>query len=106
MAKELDTNAFNTEVLKSEGSAVIDFWAPWCGPCRMMGPIIENLAKKLDGKVTVAKVNVDNCPDLAAKYNVASIPTLLFFKKGELVHTALGVTPEAELENKIKEVLL
>jgi thioredoxin 1 len=71
-----------------------------------MGPIIDNLAKKFDGQLTIAKVNVDNCPDLAAKYNVASIPTLLFFKKGELVHTSLGVTPEAELEAQIKEKIL
>jgi thioredoxin 1 len=106
MAKELDSNTFKAEVLESGTPALIDFWAPWCGPCRMMTPIIENLAKKFEGKVTVAKLNVDNCPDIAAKYNVASIPSLIFFKNGEPVHTSLGVVPEAELETQINQKLL
>lgn len=106
MAKELDSNAFKSEIINGKANAVIDFWAPWCGPCRMLGPIIENLAQKYEGKLTIAKVNVDNSPDLAATYNVASIPTLLFFKDGELIHTAVGVSPEPELDALISEKLL
>lgn len=106
MAKEFDSNAFKKEILEAKASAVVDFWAPWCGPCRMLGPIIENLAQKYDGKLIIGKVNVDNSPDLAASYNVASIPTLLFFKNGELIHTAVGVSPEPELDSLINEKLL
>lgn len=106
MARELDSNAFKNEIIEGKASAVVDFWAPWCGPCRMLGPIIENLAKKYEGKLTIVKVNVDNSPDLAANYNVASIPTLLFFKNGELIHTAVGVSPEPELDALISEKLL
>jgi len=106
MAKELDSNSFKSEIIEGKATALIDFWAPWCGPCRMLGPIIENLSQKYAGKVTIAKVNVDNSPDLAANYNVASIPTLLFFKNGDLIHTAIGVSPEPELDSLISEKLL
>lgn len=106
MAKELNQTSFTNEVLKNNVVALIDFWAPWCGPCRMMGPIIENLARKYDGKVLVAKVNVDEEQELAAKYNIMSIPSLLFFKNGNLVHTHIGATTETDLENQIKKYLL
>lgn len=106
MALELNENNFKAEVEDAKGSALVDFWAPWCGPCRMMGPIIDNLAVKFAGKVKIAKINVDESPNLAARFNVSSIPTLIFFKNGSAVHTSLGVTPEAELEKQINEKLL
>ena len=106
MAMELNSSSFQTEIADFNGVAVVDFWAPWCGPCRMMGPIIENLATKLAGKVKITKLNVDDSPDIAAKFNVSTIPTLIFFKNGKAIHTTIGVVPEAELENQIKANLL
>ncbi|NCB37283.1 MAG: thioredoxin [Erysipelotrichia bacterium] len=106
MALELNNTNFDTEVKNFSGSVLVDFWAPWCGPCRMMTPIIDSLATKYAGKVKIAKINVDDSPDIAAKFNVASIPTLIFFKNGQAIHTSTGVVPEAELENQIKSKLL
>lgn len=106
MALEINENNFQNEVENFNGSVLVDFWAPWCGPCRMMGPIIDNLAEKFAGKVKIAKINVDDSPNLAAKFNVSSIPTLIFFKNGAAIHTSLGVTAEAELENQINQKLL
>ncbi len=106
MALEINDNNFKSEIEDFKGSALIDFWAPWCGPCRMMGPIIDSLSEKFAGKVKIAKVNVDDSPNLAAKFNVSSIPTLVFFKDGQAIHTSLGVTPEPELEEQIKSKLI
>lgn len=106
MALELNSKNFKTEVTDFQGGALIDFWAPWCGPCRMMGPIIDSLAEKYAGKVKIAKINVDDSPDIAASFNVSTIPTLIFFKNGKAVHTMVGVSPEPELENQIKSQLL
>lgn len=106
MTKELNASNFPSEILNFQGVAVVDFWAPWCGPCRMMGPILDSLATKLEGKVKVAKVNVDENQDLAQKYNVMSIPYLVFFKNGQAVHNHVGVTTEAALEKEIETRLL
>ncbi len=106
MAQELNENTFKTEVQSNPGAALVDFWAPWCGPCRIMGPIIDNLSKKYDGKVKIAKINVDENQGLAGQYNIMSIPTMLFFKAGKVVHTHTGATTEADLENQIKTHLL
>lgn len=106
MAKELNKENFDSEITNYKGAALVDFWAPWCGPCRMMGPIIDSLSTKLEGQVKIVKVNIDDSPDLAAKFSVSTIPTLVFFKNGEAIHTTIGVTPEPELENLIKEKLL
>lgn len=106
MAKEFNEAQFKTEVLEYSGSALIDFWAPWCGPCRQMGPIVETLAKKYEGKVKIAKVNVDDSQAIAGQFNIMSIPTILFFKGGKVVHSHLGSTTEADLENQIKQHLL
>lgn len=106
MAMELNSSSFQTEVIDFKGAALVDFWAPWCGPCRMMTPILESLAEKMAGKVKITKLNVDDSPDIAAKFNVSTIPTLIFFKDGKAVHTSIGVVPEAELENQIKANLL
>lgn len=88
---------FETEVLKSDIPVLVDFWATWCGPCMMLSPIIEELAKEFEGKVKVGKVNVDEENELATQYQVASIPTLLLFKNGTLVKTAVGFMPKQEL---------
>ncbi len=106
MTTELNKESFKTDVLESKGSALVDFWAPWCGPCRVMGPIVDNLSTKYAGKVKIAKVNVDENQELAGQFNIMSIPSILFFKAGKVVHTHLGATTEADLENQIKQHLL
>lgn len=88
---------FETEVLKSDIPVLVDFWATWCGPCMMLSPVIAELAEELEGKVKVGKVNVDEQNELAMQYRVASIPTLLLFKNGELVKTSVGFMPKAEI---------
>ena len=88
---------FETEVLKSDIPVLVDFWASWCGPCMMLSPVIAELAEELEGKVKVGKVNVDEQNELAMQYRVASIPTLLLFKNGELVKTSVGFMPKGEI---------
>ena len=93
---------FEAEVLKSNLPVLVDFWAEWCGPCRMISPIVEEIAKDLKGKLKVAKVNVDESQELAAKFNIMSIPTLLVFKNGEVVDQIIGAMPKAQLLAKIQ----
>lgn len=88
---------FETEVLKSDIPVLVDFWATWCGPCMMLSPIIAELAEELEGKVKVGKVNVDEQNELAMQYRVASIPTLLLFKNGELAKTSVGFMPKSDI---------
>lgn len=92
---------FEDEVLSSVKPVLVDFWAPWCGPCQRMAPIIEQLAKELDGQVVVGKVNVEEETELAAKYGVMSIPTVKVFKDGDVVASAVGVRPKDMLLNMI-----
>jgi thioredoxin 1 len=89
---------FDTEVTNAEQPVLIDFWAEWCGPCRMVAPIVESLATEYDGKVKVAKLNVDENPQVSRRFNIRSIPTLLLFKDGELKETAIGLRPKPQLE--------
>ena len=89
---------FDEEVLKSELPVLVDFWATWCGPCRMLGPVVAQVAAEKEGSLKVAKVNVDENPDLARQYGIRSIPTLMLFKNGELVNTSLGYIPKDKLE--------
>jgi len=105
MAFEFTDDNFQATALDNEGVSVVDFWAEWCGPCRMIGPIIEELATEYDGKATIGKVNVDNNPNISTKYGVRSIPTILILKNGEVVDKHVGVTTKQVLEDKIKAFL-
>lgn len=93
---------FDEEVLKSEKTVLIDFYADWCGPCRMMSPIIDEIAEEMGENIKVGKVNVDDNQDLAIKYNVMSIPTIIIFKKGMPMKSFIGVTSKEEILNNIK----
>ena len=99
------TANFETEVLKSEKPVLIDFWAPWCAPCRMMGPVIEQLAAEYDGKAKVGKVNVDEETGLAQQFQVMSIPTIVLMKNGKVINQLIGVRSKAELESLLSSNL-
>ena len=89
---------FDREVLRADKPVLVDFWADWCGPCRALSPVISQIANEYQGKVLVGKVNVDEQPQLAEQYGVAGIPTVMLFKNGEVVQSAIGARPKAELE--------
>ena len=96
---------FEEEVIKSDLPVLVDFWAEWCGPCKMISPVIDEIAEEMAGKVKVAKVNIDESQELAAKYNVMSIPTLLIIKQGEVVDQTVGAVGKDQLIAKINENL-
>jgi len=93
---------FNNHVLKSTLPVLVDFWAPWCGPCQMVSPIVQELKNNYDGKLNVCQMNVDEVPTVAQKYNIMSIPTLAIFKNGEPVDEIIGALPKAVIEAKLK----
>ena len=97
MEIELTNDNFAAEVLQSELPVLVDFWATWCGPCMMLGPTVAEVAAEYAGRVKVGKVNVDNAPELAARYGITSIPALLLFNKGEVVRTSVGFVPKADV---------
>lgn len=102
---EFTDDNFQKEVLQSNIPVLIDFWAVWCGPCRMIAPIVEDLAKEFNGKVKIGKLDVDNNQQSAINYGVRSIPTLLIFKDGEIVDTIIGAAPKANIVSKLNAVI-
>ena len=98
----LNTTNFEKEVLESDIPVLVDFWAGWCGPCKMLAPTIEEIAKEYEGKVKVGKVNIDEFAPLAIKYGVASIPTVILFKAGQAVDKSVGFVPKAAIEEMLK----
>jgi len=105
MGKYLELNASNFDGTVAEGVSLVDFWAPWCGPCRMIAPVIEELAADFDGKAKICKVNTDEEQDVAIKYGIRSIPTILFFKNGELVDQMIGASSKQVLADKVNSLL-
>ena len=99
---KLTDQNFEQEVLRADLPVLVDFWASWCGPCRMLAPVIAEIAEEYAGKVKVGKVNVDEQPNLANRYGIASIPTVMLFKNGEVINTSLGYRPKNELETMLK----
>ncbi len=97
--------AFETTVLRSTLPVIVDFWAPWCGPCKMVAPTLEKLAKELAGKLIVAKVNTDDNPEWAGRYGVQGIPTMLFIVNGKIAHRQVGALPESILRSVVKEFM-
>lgn len=102
---ELQDRDFQAQVEESEGVVVVDFWAPWCAPCRLIAPLIESLAEEYDGRVRFAKVNVDDSPDVASRYGIRSIPTIGIFRDGEAVNGVVGAVPKQVLIQAIEEVM-
>jgi thioredoxin 1 len=105
MALEITDASFKTDVLGSDKLTVVDFWAEWCGPCRAIGPVIEDLSKEYNGKINVGKVNVDHNPEVSINYGITSIPAILFFKNGQLVDKLVGAQPKSNFVKKIEQHL-
>ncbi|HLN19299.1 MAG TPA: thioredoxin [Patescibacteria group bacterium] len=104
MAIELKDDNFETEVLRSDKPVLVDFWAPWCGPCQVMGPIIEELAKEVEEKIKVGKLNVDENPVTAEKYAIMSIPSLKIFKNGQVVKEFVGLQAKESLKEELNKI--
>jgi len=102
---EVNADAFSKEVLEEAGPVLVDFWAEWCGPCRMLAPVVEEIAREMEKKVKVVKVNVDLNPSLAASYGIMSIPTLILFKAGKPVERLIGYMPKAKIVEAINRHL-
>ncbi len=102
---EVNESTWDAEVLNSELPVLVDFWAEWCGPCKMIAPAVHDLALEYDGKLNVAKLDVDSAPNIAMKYRVSSIPALIFFKDGQPVDQVIGAVPKGALKKKIDAVL-
>jgi thioredoxin 1 len=102
---EIDDGSFDSEILQAEKPALVDFWAPWCGPCKAIGPVIEDLAGTFGSRIKFAKCNVDNNPITPGKYGIKAIPTLIFFKGGQVVEQITGMVAKSKLEDAIQKVL-
>lgn len=105
MALEITDASFESDIITSGKPAMVDFWAVWCGPCRMVGPVVEEIASEYEGKAIVGKVDVDTNQEVAAKYGIRNIPTILFFKNGEVVDKVVGVVPKEQLVEKLNAIL-
>lgn len=98
-------DTFTHEVLSSSTPVVVDFWAPWCGPCRMLSPLVEKLASDFEGQAKVGKLNIDDYPEIASQYGIQAIPTLVFFQQGQIVDRVVGVLPQSLLNEKLNALL-
>lgn len=105
MAIEITDSNFEEVVLKTDKPVLVDFWAEWCGPCRMVAPIVADIAREYDGKAVVGKLDVDSNPEVATKYGIRNIPTILFFKNGEVADKQVGAVPKSVLTTKIEALL-
>lgn len=105
MGKYIELNNGNFKEVTNSGVSLVDFWAPWCGPCRMLAPVIDELANEFDGKASICKVNTDEEADLSAQFGVRSIPTIVFMKNGEIIDTIIGAQPKNVLVEKLNSLL-
>jgi len=105
MTVELTTENFDQQVMDSDKPVLVDFWASWCGPCRMVGPVLEQMATEQGDRAVIGKLNVDQHPEIAARFGIRNIPTLLFFKDGEIVDKQVGAAPLERLQDKMNPLL-
>ena len=103
--KAITDDSFQTDVLDSDTPVLVDFWAEWCGPCKMIGPALEEISDELAGKVVIAKINIDENPDAPGKYGVRGIPTMILFKNGEIADTKVGAAPKSALKGWLEGAL-
>lgn len=104
-ALKFTDDSFSEDVLQSDKPVLVDFWAEWCGPCRMVGPVVEEMAGEYEGKAKIGKVNVDENPEISSKYGIRSIPSLLIFKNGEVVDQIIGAVPKSQLKKQLEAQL-
>ncbi|PSN08483.1 thiol reductase thioredoxin [filamentous cyanobacterium CCT1] len=102
---EVTQNTFESEVIQNDQPVLVDFWAPWCGPCRMVAPVVEEISEQYEGQVKVVKVNTDENPSIASQYGIRSIPTLMIFKGGQRVDMVVGAVPKTTLANTLEKYL-
>jgi thioredoxin 1 len=102
---QVTDDSFESEIINSDIPAMVDFWAEWCGPCKMVGPVVEELAREYDGKIKIAKMDVDHNRETPSKYGIRNIPTLLFFKGGEVAKTIIGAQSKSSIEKELKNLL-
>ena len=105
MVAEVTEASFDQEVLKDKLPVLVDFWAPWCGPCRMVAPVVEAISKQFDGKLKVVKCNTDDCPDISSRYHITGIPNLIVFKNGQVADQIVGFVPQNVLAEKLNAAL-
>ncbi|MCL6422259.1 MULTISPECIES: thioredoxin [Micrococcales] len=101
----VDTQTFDEVVLQSEVPVLVDFWAAWCGPCRAIAPVLDQISAEQDGKLLIAKLNVDENPDIASRYNISSIPAMKVFDKGEIVREIIGAMPKPQIEQRLEGII-